>query len=161
MISSIGKYKGLVGQPLILEGDFKVEGGEWVVAKMLSLADRPTAILAANDLMAIGAIKGIKSQGLRIPQDISLIGLDDIFMASIVDPPLTTINLPRYEIGEKSWKLLLRSIQHKEEMGKEEIVNTRLVVRGTTGRSPCNVGLNGANSCGGGDVVRAGYGGSS
>ncbi|GFP35900.1 LacI family transcriptional regulator [Candidatus Hakubella thermalkaliphila] len=105
------------------------------MSKILSLPDRPTAVLASNDLMAIGAMRKIKEKGLRIPQDISVIGLDDIFMASTVDPPLTTINLPRYEIGETAWKLLMYSIQHKEEMGREVTVDTRLVVRGTTGRA--------------------------
>jgi LacI family transcriptional regulator len=134
-VSSIKKYVGSVSEPLIIEGDFKIEGGELAMSKILALPDRPTAVLASNDLMAVGAMRKIKEKGLRIPQDISVIGLDDIFMASTVDPPLTTINLPRYEIGETAWRLLLYSIQHKEEMGREETVDTRLVVRGTTGRA--------------------------
>jgi len=131
-LASICKYQGIVTNPIIIEGDFKIEGGELAATRILSSGKFPTAILASNDLMAIGAIKGIRKRGLRIPQDISIIGLDDIFIASNMEPPLTTINLPRYQIGEMAWRLLHGLISNETEMRKEEVVDTRLVVRGTT-----------------------------
>lgn len=133
-LSSMHKYREVVMEPLIIEGDFKVEGGEHAIDEMLSAAKPPTAILASNDLMAIGAIRGIKKRGLRIPQDISIIGLDDIFIASNLEPPLTTINLPRYEMGKIAWKLIHDLIQNKSNGGNEEVIETKLVVRGTTSR---------------------------
>ncbi|MHB8277894.1 MAG: LacI family DNA-binding transcriptional regulator [Candidatus Humimicrobiaceae bacterium] len=138
-ISSFKKYIGTVDEPIIVEGDVRVSGGEIASSKILDLPNRPTAILALNDLMAIGAIKKIKESGLQIPDDISVIGFDDILMASNIVPPLTTINLPRREIGEIAWNLLHYSIQHKEEIGKEEMVDTSLVIRGTTGKVPSDI----------------------
>jgi len=135
-LTSLSKYQGIMAEPIIIEGDFKIEGGELAVTQILSSRKIPTAILAANDLMAIGAIKGIKNQGLRVPHDISVIGLDDIYIASKMDPPLTTINLPRYKIGEIAWSLLHSLILNKNGPGREEAIDTRLVVRGTTARSP-------------------------
>ncbi|GFP28606.1 LacI family DNA-binding transcriptional regulator, partial [Candidatus Hakubella thermalkaliphila] len=70
-VSSIKKYVGSVEEPVIAEGDFRTEGGELAMSNILSLPDRPTAVLASNDLMAIGAMRKIKEKGLRIPQDIS------------------------------------------------------------------------------------------
>jgi len=135
-LTSMSKYQGMVCEPVIVEGDFKIEGGESAATKILASAKLPTAILAANDLMAIGAIKGIKNKGLRVPHDISVIGLDDIFIASKMDPPLTTISLPRYQIGEMAWKLLHSLILNNSEMGREEAIDTRLVIRGTTAIAP-------------------------
>jgi len=131
-LTSLNKYQGILTDPVIIEGDFKIEGGELAVTQILSSRKLPTAIFAANDLMAIGAINRIKNRGLRVPHDISVIGLDDIFIASKIDPPLTTINLPRYEIGKMAWRLLHRLIQNKMGGGREEVVDTRLVVRGST-----------------------------
>ena len=135
-LTSMSKYQGVVLEPVIVEGDFKIEGGESAATKILESAKLPTAILAANDLMAIGAIKGIKNKGLRVPNDISVIGLDDIFIASKMDPPLTTINLPRYQIGEMAWGLLHSLILNNTERGREEAIDTRLVIRGTTAIAP-------------------------
>lgn len=130
-LAAISKYEKLLGEPIIVEGDFRIEGGEMAVSTILSNNRRPTAIFASNDLMAIGAIKGIKSIGLKIPDDISVIGLDDIFIASHMDPPLTTVNLPRYQIGKTAWKLLYSLIANKQESGIEEVIETSLIVRGT------------------------------
>lgn len=135
-LTSMSKYHGIVDDPIIVEGDFKSDGGESAVIKILSSTKLPTAILVANDLMAIGAIKGIKSKGLRVPHDISVIGLDDIFIASKMDPPLTTINLPRYQIGEMAWRLLHSLILNNPKIGREEAIDTRLVIRGTTAMAP-------------------------
>jgi LacI family transcriptional regulator len=131
-LSLIKKYTSAVEEPIIVEGDWKISGGELAAEKILNTPNHPTAILASNDLMAIGAMRKIKEVGLQIPKDISIIGLDDIFLASVVDPPLTTINLPRYEIGKIAWNMLNYLMQNKDEIGKEEIVDTNLTVRGTT-----------------------------
>ena len=135
-LSIIKEYAVIMKEPIIIQGDWKISGGELAAERILNTPNHPTAILASNDLMAIGAMRKIKEVGLQIPKDISIIGLDDIFMSSLVDPPLTTINLPRYEIGKIAWNLLNYSMQNKDEMGKEEIVNTSLIVRNSTGIVP-------------------------
>jgi LacI family transcriptional regulator len=134
-LSLIKKYSGMVEEPIIIEADWKISGGELAAERILNAPNHTTAILASNDLMAIGVMRKIKEVGLQIPKDISIIGLDDIFLASVVDPPLTTISLPRYEIGKLAWNLLNYSMQNKDEIGREEIVDTNLIVRGTTGRA--------------------------
>src|SRR5437763_12494910 len=86
-------------EPLILEGNFKLESGEQVVGEMLRLKSRPTAILAANDLMAVGALRELRRAGLQVPKDVSVIGCDDIALAVLTDLQLTTIMIPRIAIG--------------------------------------------------------------
>lgn len=119
--------------PLIFEGDFHTTGGQRAAAEILRLTPRPTAILSANDLMAIGALRELKSAGLRVPQDISVIGFDDIPFAALADPPLTTIAIPAAEIGRAAVDALLHTISAEDNIGREIRVSTRLIVRESTG----------------------------
>lgn len=93
-----------------------------------------TAIFCTNDLMAFGAMKAIREAGLRIPQDISIVGCDDIFFAETSDPPLTTISIPKRDMGRRVVDLLLGEI----ETGKtsSDLVNGELLIRASTG--PCS-----------------------
>jgi DNA-binding LacI/PurR family transcriptional regulator len=86
-------------------------GGYDCAKKLLDSSRPPTAVLAANDLMAIGAMKAIRERGLSIPRDISVVGFDDIDMASLCIPALTTVRQPKYEMGEYSAKKLLKRIE--------------------------------------------------
>jgi DNA-binding LacI/PurR family transcriptional regulator len=122
--------------PLIFEGDFKTAGGQRAAAEILRLNPMPTAIVSGNDLMAIGALRELKSAGLRAPQDISVIGFDDISFASLADPPLTTILIPRSEIGENAVEALIHTIQDADNLGREFKVSAQLVVRESTGAAP-------------------------
>ena len=134
-LALLKEYSGKINKPAIIEEDFKVRGGESAAEKILDLPHLPTAIIASNDLMAIGLIKKLKEKGFKVPDDFSVIGFNDIMLSSFIDPPLTTINVPRYRIGQIAWNLLYALIQSKNKMGTEEIVNTILVVRGTTGKA--------------------------
>src|SRR5262245_5852945 len=128
------KYEpSLRTQPWIYEGDFKAAGGQGAVVEMLRHKPRPTAIMAANDLMAMGALGELKKAGLRAPEDISVVGFDDILFAALTDPPLTTVALPREEIGRASIEALLNTIKDTSRMGREYKITTRLVVRESTG----------------------------
>lgn len=131
-IEAMYKYRDVINELLIYEGDFKIEGGEAAVDEMMRNSKLPTAILASNDLMAIGAIKAIKKRGYKVPQDISVIGLDDIFIASNLEPSLTTVNLPRYKIGKTSWKLIRDHVVNNIKDGKEVVIETKLIIRETT-----------------------------
>lgn len=122
--------------PLIFAGDLKVGGGQNAAREILRLAPLPTAIIAANDLMAIGALRELKNADLRVPADISLLGFDDILFAALADPPLTTIALPRAEIGRAAIQALIQTIAADGNLGLEFKVKTHLVTRESTGPAP-------------------------
>jgi len=131
------KYEpSLHTQPFVYEGDFKATGGQQAVTEMLRQKTLPTAILSANDLMAMGALRELKQAGLRVPADISVIGFDDIVFAALTDPPLTTIALPREEIGRAAVEALLDTIKDDSRQGREYKVKPQLVVRESTGPVP-------------------------
>lgn len=100
-------------EDLVCHGDFTLKAGFIGALKMLAIADRPTALFCENDEMAIGALKRIREQGLRVPEDISLVGFDDIPMANYCDPPLTTISQPAEAFGEKAVEMLIMLIDKK------------------------------------------------
>jgi LacI family transcriptional regulator, repressor for deo operon, udp, cdd, tsx, nupC, and nupG len=116
---------------LVQEGDFSFESGYNMMMKFLALDQPPTAVFASNDEMAIGAIKAIKSKGLRVPDDISVVGFDDIQFASIYEPALTTISQPMFEIGKKAMELLIK-LMNKDKLEKSQyILEDQLVIRET------------------------------
>ena len=122
----------------VLEGNLRIDGGRQAALQLVNLPVRPTAIFAANDLTAIGIISELKAQGLRVPQDVSVIGLDDIFLASQADPPLTTVALPRREIGELMMNMLLQLFKpgrDEDALPVVERVETSLVIRLSTAKS--------------------------
>lgn len=121
-------------QPFVYEGDFKATGGQQAVIAMLQLKQRPTAIVAANDLMAMGAMRELRKTGLRVPEDISVVGFDNILFAELTDPPLTTVALPREEIGRAAVEALLHTVTSKDSQGRECKITPKLIVRESTGR---------------------------
>jgi DNA-binding LacI/PurR family transcriptional regulator len=118
---------------LIVEGNHKIDGGELAMFRLLQLKQRPTAVLASNDLSAIGAFRAIRLAGLRIPEDISVVGFDDIAFAEFTHPPLATIRLSRTELGQKAFDALIHILRGESKKGKEYTVETHLVVRESTG----------------------------
>lgn len=128
------KYESsLHTEPFFYEGDFKASGGRQAVEQMLQQKMRPTAIVAANDLMAIGAMSELRKAGLRVPEDISVVGFDDILFAALTDPPLTTIGIPREEIGRAAVEALLHTAKNENKQGHEYKINPKLIVRESTG----------------------------
>lgn len=101
---------------------------------LLQRETRITAVLATNDLMAFGAMKAIKEAGLRIPEDMSIIGCDDIFLSECTEPPLTTIRPPKKEFGRQAMYLMIKELSEK----KHGIVtlDCDLVIRQSTGKAP-------------------------
>ncbi|KKL64205.1 hypothetical protein LCGC14_2167360, partial [marine sediment metagenome] len=122
-------------QSLVIEGDQTTQSGREASKQFLSLDDPPTAIFALTDLMAIGALKEIQERGLKVPEDISVIGFDDIPLASLVNPALTTIAQPIYEIGREAMSLLIKNIEKKHLTKSKIILDTRLIVRESTAPS--------------------------
>jgi LacI family transcriptional regulator len=118
----------------VVTGDMRVEGGERAMAELLETRHRPTAVLTSNDLMAIGALQAALHAGVRIPADISIVGFDDLPIASMVVPPLTTILLPRRQIAAEAFTSLLQATRDGTRV-ECNLVHPRLVIRKSTGPS--------------------------
>ena len=121
----------------ILEGDHKMEGGYRTAQKILKEKTLPTAIVCSNDLTALGAMKAFKASDIKVPDDMSIIGLDNIALTEIVSPTLTTIELERYRIGKTSMEMLLNRIKDKKLPKQTRIFKTKLIVRESTGVNLC------------------------
>jgi LacI family transcriptional regulator len=118
---------------MIVRGGFRYEDGDRAVQGLLALDPPVTAIVAFNDIIALGAIRAIWDKGLKVPQDISLVGFDDIPQASFTTPRLTTVSVPKYEMGEMATNLLMERINGTgPPERKEEVLETRLIIRETT-----------------------------
>jgi LacI family repressor for deo operon, udp, cdd, tsx, nupC, and nupG len=114
---------------LVQEGNFTYDSGYNMMMKFLALSKPPTAVFAANDEMAFGAVKAVKNRGLRVPEDISVIGFDDIEFSAIFDPPLTTISQPTFEIGTTAMELLLKLMNADEIRRNQYILEDTLIER--------------------------------
>lgn len=117
----------------IVESDFKIEGGSAAMAGILDQPEIPTAIVTANDLTAIGALRVVHERGLRVPDDISIVGCDDIALSDIVFPPLTTLRISRREYAELLFKALSDTGEDITRPGRQYTLPTKLVVRKSTG----------------------------
>ena len=98
------KSRGLSDKSMIEKGDHRIEGGAMAMRSLLKLPQRPTAVITSNDLTAIGALGAILHAGLRVPEDISLIGFDDISFAHLTQPPLTTVILSRTQLAVTAFR---------------------------------------------------------
>ncbi|MBO0789463.1 MAG: LacI family DNA-binding transcriptional regulator [Ktedonobacteraceae bacterium] len=123
---------------LVREGDFLQPQGYTCTQELLALPDPPTAIFASNDFSAFGAMEAVRDQNLHIPQDISIIGFDDIPQAAHVHPPLTTVRQPLEEMGRAAARLLLKYISLPEAPVERIELPTELIIRGSC-RPPHNL----------------------
>jgi LacI family transcriptional regulator, galactose operon repressor len=121
---------GLPADPaLVREGDFMQPTGFRCACELLKLAQPPTAIFASNDIMAFGVMEAARVNGLRIPEDISIVGFDDIPQASHVHPPLTTVRQPLEHMGHTATRMLLRLIDNPRQIVERVDLPTELIVR--------------------------------
>ncbi|GCE31732.1 LacI family transcriptional regulator [Dictyobacter alpinus] len=121
---------------LICEGRWTAESGEEICAQLLSLPEPPTAIFAFNDDMAIGVVHALSKRGIRVPEDISVVGFDDVSLnLPYITPGLTTVRQPLKEIGRLAVDVLYRLLQHQPLEATHIRLSARLVVRDSTG--PC------------------------
>jgi len=122
---------------LIKFGDYQIDSGYRLMLELLEEDPRPTAIICGNDLMAAGAIKAIHDKGYKIPSDFSVVGFDDSEISKVVDPPLTTIKAPTFEMGNLAVEKLCSMIQQKDmELEEIAILPCELIIRSSTGE--CN-----------------------
>jgi DNA-binding LacI/PurR family transcriptional regulator len=120
---------------LVLRGDGKAEEGERAAAQLLDLPNRPTAIFCYNDMTALGALRAAGNRGLRVPEDVSIAGFDDLFVASYTTPPLTTIRQPKQEMGRRAMSILL-DLLAGEVPDTRILLTGELIVRGSTAAPP-------------------------
>ena len=132
--------RGVLTRPdWIQEGDHRVEGGAKAMGRILQSGKRrPTAVLASNDLTAIGAMGALHEAGLRIPEDISVIGFDGIELSAYTQPALTTLQVSRVELAALAFRSLWqhKTTPVKKLTAKQRIVQPALVVRGSTAPPP-------------------------
>ena len=124
---------------LIVPSSFAIEGGIAAAGPLLDLADRPTAIFAFNDNLAIGVLQAARTRGLRVPEDLSIVGFDDSEHSAIVSPALTTVRQPLAEMGRMAVSLLMRLLENQSVETLRIELATRLVVRDSTGPPPAQV----------------------
>lgn len=134
------RQNGLAREPhMVQEGDHRVEGGHAAMQRILKASERPTAVLASNDLTAIGAIGAIHEAGLRIPEDISIIGFDDIELSAYTQPSLTTLHVPRRELAATAFRSLFRDrdgVASMSGLKLEHVIRPWLIVRRSTAQAP-------------------------
>jgi LacI family transcriptional regulator len=129
---------GIAPEPTLeREGDFTEAGGYAAALELLELKNRPTAIFAANDSMAIGALSALRESGVRVPEDMAVAGFDDIPLARFMDPPLSSVHVPIRELGARAVEILLHGVTNKNDHARRrERVSTELVIRRSTGGDP-------------------------
>ena len=125
----------------IIECDHTLKGGMVGFSQLQELGTRPTAILCSNDMTAIGVLRAAYIAGLRVPDDVSVVGLDDIDFAEFTLPPLTTIRLSRTDLARSAFDALRQQAEdpNNPKIQREYLVSTSLVVRGSTGAPPASL----------------------
>lgn len=118
----------------VKEGADSLDGGREAVRELLASGFRPTAIICVNDFMAVGAMRALQSNGIRVPQDISVTGFDNIRLSEFCSPPLTTVHIPREEIGRIIFEQLVTDSKRPRVKGREILISPELIVRESTGK---------------------------
>jgi LacI family transcriptional regulator len=137
-----GYYAALAGAGILpdpeleVEGDFEIAGGVKAGEYLFDLRNPPTAVFAFNDNLAIGVIQAARSRGLRVPEDVSVVGFDDLEFATIVTPSLTTVRQPLAEMGRTAVSMLVRLLEGQRFETLHVELGTRLVVRDSTAPPP-------------------------
>ena len=119
---------------LMVAGDFSAESGVRATEALLARGLPITALVCANDEMALGALRAVRDRGLSVPADMSIIGFDDIRLARFIDPPLTTVAQPMQEIGREAMTLLIELLADPSTAARKRVLPTQLIIRGSTAK---------------------------
>jgi LacI family transcriptional regulator len=122
-------FQNVGAQPTVLQEEFSLSGGARIASRIGELRVRPSAILALSDLMAIGVLQELRRQGLRVPDDISVMGIDDITVAQSLAPALTTVSVPLTEMGEIAFSMVRKPSAARP---RRRILPAHLMVREST-----------------------------
>jgi LacI family transcriptional regulator len=117
---------------MIVEGDFQYQSGYEGSKALFNQQPSPTAIFACNDLMAIGVYRFAHENNLNVPEQLSIVGFDDVRLSAYTNPPLTTVHQSKHEMGSKAAKLLMERIADQDLETRQEILATNLIIRGST-----------------------------
>jgi LacI family transcriptional regulator len=131
-IETISKYSERIQWKVVANMD-SIEGGRQAAREIASSGLDPTAIVCVNDFMALGVLHELREMGLRVPQDVSVTGFDNIKLAEVSYPPLTTLHIPRDRIGHLIFQALTEAAPAREACGRRMIIEPELVVRASTG----------------------------
>jgi len=117
---------------LVIDGEYLSYSGEEAIIKVINSNYEFDGVFCGNDLIALGAIKALKKNNYIIPNNIGVVGYDDIYMSRMIDPELSTVNQPTYDMGYKAAELLIKMLLDEDIENNEVILDTKLIVRGTT-----------------------------
>lgn len=116
------------------EGGFSREGGYWAMERLLSLPEPPTAVFAADDAMALGALECCKAHGVAVPEQVALVGVNDDPITALLNPPLTTVRIPIFDLGLTAAKTLVEMLQEEAYGPRQIILPSQLVIRASSDR---------------------------
>jgi DNA-binding LacI/PurR family transcriptional regulator len=134
-LETMKRYAGEVAHSVATDRDSPA-GGQQATRALLASGFKPTAIICVNDFMALGVLKELREQGFSVPRDVSVTGYDNISLSEFASPPLTTVNIPREEIGRMAFSALIPeegAIENGSEQGREYLIDPELVIRESTG----------------------------
>jgi len=120
----------------LIETSYEIDKGAEAFGQLMALSPRPTVVMCGNDVLAVGALRQAEKLGIQIPEQVSVTGFDDIELAEIVTPALTTVHVPHREMGRKAARELIAMVEGKSE-GRSLCIDTRLVNRGSLAKPPC------------------------
>lgn len=135
----LAQHNLIPDQRMIQEGNHRVDGGHHAMERILGSGQKPTAVLCSNDLTAIGAMGAVYERGLRVPEDISIVGYDGIQLSAYTHPSLTTLSVPRVELANTAFRSIFNNRDPQggaPGLGEEHIIHPILVVRESTGPAP-------------------------
>ena len=130
-----------VDEALVRVGDSRQCGGRDRAGALLDLDRPPTALVVGNNLMTLGALEAVSERGLCIPDDVAIVGYDDMPWATAFNPPLTCVSQPGFEMGQRAAELLMRRIEHPDAAPELVVLQPRLVVRASCGAGRSAAGL--------------------
>lgn len=119
-------------EEFVYQGNFQYKSGFEAAEKLLSKDNKPSAIFACNDLMAVGVVSNALERGFSIPDHLSVVGFDDIPLATYANPPITTINQPKYGMGALATEMLLQRMRNPQIETRREILDLKIVIRKST-----------------------------
>ncbi len=126
---ALAKYPFL--RKLVVHGDGKPEGGEQAMKQLLALPNPPTAVFCYNDMSALGALRVLHAQGIKVPEDLSLVGFDDLAIASFTHPLLTTVSQPKQQMGRMAMEIMIKLLSRIDSKTNIK-VEGELIVREST-----------------------------
>ena len=121
-----------VEEGMIQEGNHRIDGGGIAMRNLLMLENPPTAVMTSNDMTAIGALGTIHEAGMRVPQDISVVGFDGISFSNLTQPPLTTVLISRTQLALTAFAALERLIKREDAQKSDYVIPAHLILRGST-----------------------------